>query len=85
MAGCTHDEEFMDWIDNMPAGFLNHLWVEYNQLNPQQGVTTLGDNFTNVGTLDQFMHKRAGDIDLFEKLLMENKITLKDLTRRSES
>lgn len=78
-----YEEDFMDWVYGMPVGFMTYLWTKYNE--QPSNISQTGDNFTTVGTLDQFMHKRAGDIDLFEKLLMENKITLKDLTRRSES
>lgn len=74
------DDDFMDWVYGMPVGFMTHLWAKYNQ----RDIPVQGDNFVFVAPTEQFMQKRLGEIDLIEKLLMEDKITLKDLTRRSE-
>ena len=76
-----YDEDFLDWLYAMPVGFITQIWAQYNdRVDPP----VRGDNFIFVAPTEQFMQKRLGEIDLIEKLLMEDKITLKDLIKRSE-
>lgn len=72
-----YDEDFLDWLYAMPVGFITQIWAQYNDRQMPHG-----DNFVYVAPTEQFMQKRLGEIDLIEKLLKEDKITLRDLIGR---
>lgn len=74
-----YDEDFLNWIREMPIGYMQYLWRMYNMSYTNDSpMPTIGDNFTLVARID------FDPIQQFEDDLMADRITLQDLIRREE-
>ena len=83
-----HDDDFQEWIYNMPVGFMHYLWNQYviATYNQPAKFPAFGDNFITISKLpkDAKVEPLPDAIDLFEQALMDGTITLADLIRRRE-
>lgn len=74
------DEDFIQWMREMPIGYLQYLWKTYKMSYfDDSSMPPVGDNFIVVAKFEN-----TDPIQQFEDDLMADRITLQDLFRREE-
>lgn len=77
-----YNEDFIDWMREMPVGYLQYLWKIYKlSYSDDSDMPPLGDNFTVIAKIEAV---ETDPIKKFEDDLMADRITLQDLIRREE-